>query len=219
MKDRSAFLCVGRCESLGSMESFLPCASQLSWASILRFFRSWAPPGSPQGVAAIWWLLVCRYFSPSWVPLGSHWRAGRADGCDVLVYWYGSKYFTSHCSACLSNHVSLVYALECQQGLSGQWDYITIFFSSLCSFPIEKKSIKKNCHLKTGICLWLSERVSPGEEAQGCIFNMYTSLWECGGGEHATPKYAPWVYWFFGAEMADAGRALGPPSFYLRNRT
>ena len=57
------------------------------------------PWGSLKGVAAVWYLLDCRYFSPSWVSLGftsSHWRAAVADNCDILVYWYGRKYFISH---------------------------------------------------------------------------------------------------------------------------
>ena len=37
LKDCSALLCMGRCKSLGSLESFLSYASQLSGASILHF--------------------------------------------------------------------------------------------------------------------------------------------------------------------------------------
>ena len=57
------------------------------------------PWGSLKGVGAVWYLLDCRYFSPSWVSLGvtsSHWRAAVADDWDILVYWYGRKYFISH---------------------------------------------------------------------------------------------------------------------------
>ena len=45
------------------------------------FFPSWASWGSPQGVAAVWWLGDSRYSSPSWVPFGlriTQWRAGIA---------------------------------------------------------------------------------------------------------------------------------------------
>ena len=42
-------------------------------SAILCFFPSWAPLGSLQGVATIWWLLDHRYSSPS---------------CGILDYWY-----------------------------------------------------------------------------------------------------------------------------------
>ena len=57
------------------------------------------PWGSLKGVGAVWYLLDYRYFSPSWVSLGltsSHWRAAVADDRDILVYWYGRKYFISN---------------------------------------------------------------------------------------------------------------------------
>ena len=37
VKEFRAFLCMGRCESLGELKSFLSYASQLSGASILSF--------------------------------------------------------------------------------------------------------------------------------------------------------------------------------------
>ena len=49
-------------------------------------------------VAAVWWLLGCRYSSPSWVPFrltSSHWRAAIADDSDILVCWCGRKYSIS----------------------------------------------------------------------------------------------------------------------------
>ena len=99
VKEFSAFLCMGRCRSVGSLKSFLPYALQLSRANILCFSHPELPWGSPWGVAVVWWLLDHRYSSLSWVPLGfssAHWRATMADDCDILAYWYGRKYSISH---------------------------------------------------------------------------------------------------------------------------
>ena len=82
------------------------------------------PWGSLKGVAAVWYLLDCRYFSPSWVSLGftsSHWRAAVADNCDILVYWYGSKYFISQeerGSKCIHKRLG-VTGLEWKEGFCG----------------------------------------------------------------------------------------------------
>ena len=88
----SALLCLGRCKSLGSLQSFLLFASQLSGASIpSSIFTSCLPWGSPRGVAEVWasFLSALRLTS-------SHWTTGIIDNCDILVYWYGRKYPTSH---------------------------------------------------------------------------------------------------------------------------
>ena len=60
VKEFSAFLCMGRCKSLGSLISFLLYESQLSWVSSPVFVF----------IFTVWWLLRQRYCSPSWVPLG-----------------------------------------------------------------------------------------------------------------------------------------------------
>ena len=91
----SAFLGWGRCKGLGSVKSFLPCASQQSLASILSFYTSWVPRGSVWWVAAAWWLWDHRYHSPSWLP----WRAGITDDCNIFVYWDARKYSTSQYKA------------------------------------------------------------------------------------------------------------------------
>ena len=49
---------------------------------------------SPQWVATAQELPDRRYCFPSWLP----WRAGTADDCDILVYWYGRKYSISQFS-------------------------------------------------------------------------------------------------------------------------
>ena len=49
VKEFSAFLCLGRCRSLGSLESFPWCVPQLSGASIL--FPS---PELPQASLRVW---------------------------------------------------------------------------------------------------------------------------------------------------------------------
>ena len=79
-------------------------------ARILCFSHPKFPWGSPQGVAVIWWLLDRKY-ALNWLTelrsqvffsflsalrlTSSHWIAG-IDACDILVYWYGRKYPTSH---------------------------------------------------------------------------------------------------------------------------
>ena len=85
---------MGRYKSLGSLNLFLSYAPQLSGASSLCLSHPELPWGSPQGVAAVLWLLDGRY-SPSWVAWGltnSHWRAIITDDCDILIYWCGRKY-------------------------------------------------------------------------------------------------------------------------------
>ena len=66
VKEFRAFPCVGRCKSLGSLESFLSHASQLCWFSVLCFHilsclwahrREWLQPDG-------------RHSSPSRVPSG-----------------------------------------------------------------------------------------------------------------------------------------------------
>ena len=45
VEEFSAFLCMGRYKSLVSLKLFLSNAFQLSWASVLHFFTTWAPLG------------------------------------------------------------------------------------------------------------------------------------------------------------------------------
>ena len=52
VKKFSAFLCMGRCKSLGSLEVFLSYPSQLSGVSIQYFSHPELPWGSWQGLAA-----------------------------------------------------------------------------------------------------------------------------------------------------------------------
>ena len=99
VKEFSAFLCMERCKSLGSLKSFLSYAPQ-HLEPVSKVYTSWAsfPQGSLWEVAIVWWRLDSTYSSPSWGSskhTGLHWRAAIADNCDILVYWYGRKYFTS----------------------------------------------------------------------------------------------------------------------------
>ena len=57
-------------------------------ASILCFFTSWAPLGLILRSGCNLIAVRFQVFSPFWVP----WRAGIADECDILVYWYGRRY-------------------------------------------------------------------------------------------------------------------------------
>ena len=50
VKEFSAFLCMGRCRSLGSLKSLLWFASQLSGA-----FSPWVPRGSPAQISLVYW--------------------------------------------------------------------------------------------------------------------------------------------------------------------
>ena len=56
-----------------------------------RLLCPWDSPGKNTGVGCHFLLqlnwLDPRYSSPSWLPLDSHWRAGIADDCDILLYW------------------------------------------------------------------------------------------------------------------------------------
>ena len=83
----SAFLCMGRCKSLGSLKSFLWYAPQLSGASILCFhFLSFLRAHHRE------WLQSCqlldgRYSFQPWVSsglTGSSWRVAVVDECDTL---------------------------------------------------------------------------------------------------------------------------------------
>ena len=82
---------------LGTLKSFFWCAPQLSGANILCFHIL----SFPQGVAAVWWLLYCRYFFffPSQFPSGSmahawKWLQSRMT-VTYFVYWFGRQYFIS----------------------------------------------------------------------------------------------------------------------------
>ena len=89
---------MGRCKSLGLLKSFLSYVPHLSGASILCFPHPELPWVSLYEVAAVWWVVDHKYFSPSWVPLGLtswHWKAVTTADCDIFVYWYGGKYFIS----------------------------------------------------------------------------------------------------------------------------
>ena len=90
VKEFSTFLCIGRCNGLGSLKSAPSYASQLSGASILCchiLASSRLPVGSGCSLMAPG---SCR--SSSWMP----WRAEIADDCDFLIYWYGGKCSISH---------------------------------------------------------------------------------------------------------------------------
>ena len=92
VKEFSAFLCMGRCKSLGLLKSFLWYVPQLSGARILCF------SGFTFG-SAVWWLLDGRYsFLPEF-PQGS---PAYLPWCLLLLmivtsfaYWYGRKYSIS----------------------------------------------------------------------------------------------------------------------------
>ena len=87
---------MGSCQSLDSLKSSLWCAPQLSGVGILYFHVQRVSSGLRVGQgcslgAARWQLLfpVLGLFRAT----GSRWRAAVADNCDILVYWYGRKYF------------------------------------------------------------------------------------------------------------------------------
>ena len=97
VKEFSAFLCMGRWNSLGLLKSFLSCASQLSGASILWFDSHVRVPCSPWGVAAAGGGSPGADGSPlaglALPGIRIHmWRVGIPDGCDSLAYWYSRKY-------------------------------------------------------------------------------------------------------------------------------
>ena len=96
VKEFSAFLCMGRCKSLGLLKSFLWYAPQLSGTSILCFYipvflrahhRKWLLAARWQDFSFLTFLGLTN--SPSVV-------AAIADDCDILVLWYGRKYSISH---------------------------------------------------------------------------------------------------------------------------
>ena len=88
VREFSAFLYMGRCKSLGSLNSFLSYASRLSEANCLCFHllsSSGLPVASGCSLIPA---ISHRCSFPSWVL----WRAGITDDCDVLVYWHNRKY-------------------------------------------------------------------------------------------------------------------------------
>ena len=91
VKEFSAFLCMGRCKSLGSLKSYLWYAPQLSGVSILSFLilsflrvHRW---GWLRWLPGRWTWQWAAHLSPSWVPSGlTVWVAVMwwLDGCNVL---------------------------------------------------------------------------------------------------------------------------------------
>ena len=90
---------MGRCGSLGSLQSLLSHASQLSGASIRRFShpeflsahcREWLQPEWCERQQVFSFLSALRTQEFSF--------GGLADYCDILVYLYGRKYSISQYS-------------------------------------------------------------------------------------------------------------------------
>ena len=85
---------MGGCKSLGRLESLM--STLAIWGHYPVFSHPEFPPGSPWGVAAVWWLLDGRYsFLPEF-PQGSPahhpWWLQLLMTVTSFVYWYGRKY-------------------------------------------------------------------------------------------------------------------------------
>ena len=99
IKEYSTLLCMGRCKCLGTLKSLPSYASQLSGASTLLLVSHGLSPActlttvsavagaGPQALLSVSAHLGLRH---------SHLEPQIADGCDILVYWYGRKYSISH---------------------------------------------------------------------------------------------------------------------------
>ena len=90
---------MGKCKSLGSLKPFLSCASQLSCGQNPVFFTSRVPLGlntrSGCNLMAVRSQVFFSFLSALRLT-SSHWTTGITDDCDILVYWDGRKYPTSH---------------------------------------------------------------------------------------------------------------------------
>ena len=82
VKEFSAFLCMGRCKSLGSLKSFLWYAPRLSGASVRCFLR--APLGSGCSLMAARWQVFFVSFLSS---LRAH-QLTISGGCNCLWLWH-----------------------------------------------------------------------------------------------------------------------------------
>ena len=92
VKEFSTFLYMGRCKSLGSLKSLLFIYISAIWGQYPAVFHILSSSGLSVGSGSS--LMAAgshRHSSTSWVS----WRAGIADGCDILVYWYDRKYSIS----------------------------------------------------------------------------------------------------------------------------
>ena len=69
VKEFSAFLCMGRCKSLGSLKSFPSYASQLSGASILCFSHPELTLESSCNLMAVSWQVFFSFLSALWLTL------------------------------------------------------------------------------------------------------------------------------------------------------
>ena len=88
LRNFSAFLCMGRCERPGSLKSFLWYILQLSRP--VPYFLILSSSGLSIGSMAARWPAFFPFLS-SFRLTGSYWRAGIADDCDILIFWYGRK--------------------------------------------------------------------------------------------------------------------------------
>ena len=99
VKKFSALLYMGRSKSLGSLKPFLSHASQLSCGQNPVVFTSWVPLGLTTGSGCNLMAVRSQVFLSFLSALrltSSHWTTGIFEDCDILVYWYGRKYPTSH---------------------------------------------------------------------------------------------------------------------------
>ena len=97
VKEFSAFLCMGRCQSLGSLKSLLSYASQLSGANI-QCFHIQSPSVLTVGNGYSLLTLRSHRYSPSWEPLGLKiFTFGQPESLMtvILVYWWCRKYSSS----------------------------------------------------------------------------------------------------------------------------
>ena len=110
-KEFSAFLCIGRCKSLGSLKSFLWHTAPLSGASIHTFW-CWVPP---QGVTAAVGYYMAGILFLSWIPSGLTFRAAVMwwlDSCSILCFADMAGYIFSPASARLQliSLITLIYS-------------------------------------------------------------------------------------------------------------
>ena len=95
VKELSAFLYMGRCQSLDSLIIPLICTSAV-WVQCSVFPHPECPQSSPWTVAADRGLLDDGYPFPSWDPSGftssSSWWPQLLATVTSIVYWFGRKY-------------------------------------------------------------------------------------------------------------------------------
>ena len=145
----AAFLCMGRCKSLGSLKSFLCYAPQLSGASILCFLIL-----SPLRVHRCGWVqqLTARwqaFFVSSLSSLRGHHQAAVMcwlDGCNILCWLIWQAIFLIHSPHSLEQ---IVFCVTPRLGWREQWPCQTHSFPAVFTQSLIKGFWK---FMVTGAC-------------------------------------------------------------------